>query len=198
MRQTFVKKKMKQKELISYLNEMIRSQIERTEAFYELNNEQLSLSESPESWNILQCMEHLNRYAEFYLHEFERVINKARKYNESEVSEMEFKEGYWGKKFTKGMKPDADGKIYNQMKTFKSKNPQKQEANQDSLEKFLEYQERWLLVLGMAKEVNLNKNNCKLTIPLLSMNLGSTLRFVIYHQERHVVQAERVAAVSLA
>jgi hypothetical protein len=137
-------------------------------------------------------LEHLNRYAEFYTSEIERLLQKNQ--TAKGRPEKEFKPGYWGKKFCDSMLPDENGKI-KKMKTFKSKNPAAQEASIDSLEKFLAYQERWEKILEKVKDFDLNKNKCKLTIPLIKMNLGSTLRFIIYHQERHILQAQRVLEV---
>ncbi len=178
---------MKQSEVIAELKEMVVNQIERTHALQEAGTDKLSLSNSPESWNVLQCLEHLNRYADFYI---ESINEKLKRSTKSASSEKVFKPGYFGNKFYLDMLPKADGSV-KKMKTFKSKNPTEQESGIESLEKFLDYQEEWLELLDRVKDFNLNRNNCKLTIPLIKMNLGSTLRFVIAHQERHIQQAER-------
>ena len=150
------------------------------------------MSKQQDSWNVLQCLEHLNRYAEFYLDSINDRLEKAK--IQSNKDQSEFKGGYFGNKFANDMLPNPDGSLKSTMKTFKSKNPSEDEARIDSLERFLEFQDSWLELIDKASKYDLNSNKCKLTIPLLKMNLGSTLRFVIYHQERHIQQAERAFA----
>jgi len=195
---------MKQSELIADLNATIQDQLDRVEEFRSLNESELSTSPSADSWNALQCLEHLNRYAEFYLEQIEsksgmkmKTSAYARAREDEKKEDKEFNLGFWGKKFIDGMLPDENGKI-NKMKTFKSKNPSKQEASADSLERFQKYQKRWLKILDQAKNLDLNRNKCKLTIPLLKMNLGATMKFVIVHQERHIKQAERAIEIAAA
>lgn len=183
---------MKQSEVIAHLKELIVNQTDLAYSFQEEDSERLALSPSKDTWNVLQCLEHLNRYANFYTQEIESLLQKA--HSTSNTADQSFSPGYWGKKFCDSMLPDENGQI-KKMTTFKSKNPSTQEASIDSLEKFLTYQERWEKILEKAKDFDLNKNSCKLTIPILKMNLGSTLRFVIYHQERHLKQAERALKV---
>jgi len=185
---------MKQSEVISELKELIINQLERVYSFQEEESKLLSTSPDPNSWNVLQCLEHLNRYSEFYTNSIGSKLKSASKKG-TNYQELEFKAGYFGNKFYLDMLPKEDGSI-KKMKTFKSKNPTQQEANSGSLENFISYQEDWLKVLDAAKSFNLNKNNCKLTIPLIKMNLGSTLKFVIAHQERHLQQAERALAAA--
>lgn len=179
---------MKQSAVITELKEMIQSQIERVQAFEEAPKSTLSASPSEDAWNVLQCLEHLNRYAAVYLEQFQGKVGKTGTMLMEE--ELEFKPGFWGKKFADSMLPNEKGKV-KKMKTFKSKDPAKDESRIESLEKFLDYQNQWLKILNEVEKVDLNKNKCKLTIPLIKMNLGSTLRFVTFHQERHIQQAER-------
>ena len=196
---------MKQSEVIEELKSTIKRQIEKVEEFKSLGELALSTNPSPESWNALQCLEHLNRYAEFYVHSIGNQLNNKTRTSsyagistpldvtateDKKTNDLEFIPGYWGSKFIKSMKPDENGQI-KKMNAFKSKNPSLQEAKTDSLERFLEYQEHWLSILDKAREFDLNKNKCSLTIPIIKMNLGATMQFVIAHQERHINQAER-------
>ncbi|MAY83006.1 MAG: hypothetical protein CMP59_02650 [Flavobacteriales bacterium] len=179
---------MKQSEVIEELKSTIKRQIEKVEEFKSLGELALSTNPAKDSWNALQCLEHLNRYADFYVKEIgTRLRHRGSK---TRIEDDVFNAGYWGNKFIKSMKPDENGQI-KKMNTFKSKNPSLQEAKTDSLERFLEYQEQWLSILDKAKEFDLNKNKCSLTIPIIKMNLGATMQFVIAHQERHINQAER-------
>jgi hypothetical protein len=49
-----------------------------------------------------------------------------------------------------------------------------------------------LKLLETASTKNLTKIKTAITLPLLKFRLGDTFRFVIYHNERHIVQAQKV------
>lgn len=174
---------MKQSEVINNLEEKVKMTVEVVQSFLKLPDATLEKSSSPERWSVLQCVEHLNRYGEFYLPEFSRCLKKAPKANEEN-----FSSGYWGKLFTTGMLPEEKMKT---MKTFKSKNPHKNDVDKKVLSNFLKQQQELLAILEQAKRVDLQKNPCRITIPLLKMRLGDTLRFYVFHQVRHVVQAQK-------
>ena len=176
---------MKQEELIAQLHDETKKLIKVIESFYEFDVNQLNYQKSDTSWNILQCIEHLNRYSKFYLNEFNKRIIKG---NELENT-ISFNNGFLGKLFTKGMLPDQNMK---KMKTFKSKNPQKIGLNIEVLHQFIEDQNKFLNLLEKAKKVDLNKNNCQITLPLIRMRLGDTLTFYVYHNIRHVTQAKNI------
>jgi len=144
------------------------------------------LKKSPPSggWNVLQCLEHMNRYDRFYIDECGQKATQAKKV----LADKVFKTSWLGKLFTKMMLPK---KNMLKMKTFPDKNPKAGEVDERVLQIFIKQQKEWLSVLEEAKQVDLNKNRCNITLPLLSMNLGSSMRFDIYHNERHVAQAKR-------
>jgi hypothetical protein len=184
---------MKQSEIIEALKNSIRDQVERVNTFKKLGEAALSSSPSKDSWNALQCLEHLNRYADFYVRSIGEKISKNKTRTKTKTDDLKFSAGYWGNKFVKSMLPGENGKI-KKMRTFKSKNPSFQEAKADSLERFLDNQEKWLDILDKARYFDLNHHKCSLTIPIIKMNLGATLQFVIAHQERHINQAERAVS----
>jgi hypothetical protein len=81
----------------------------------------------------------------------------------------------------------------NKMKTFKSMNPVGSELNMDTLKKFLSQQQAILNLLDKSKAVDLNKTKTGISISKwIKLRLGDTFRVVIYHNQRHIVQAERV------
>lgn len=88
------------------------------------------------------------------------------------------------------MLPKEDMKT---MKTFKSKNPNASKLNKKNvLLTFIQLQKELLGYLELSKTKNLDKIRTKITLPLLTFKLGDTFRFVIYHNERHIVQAKKV------
>lgn len=178
---------MKQSEVIEDLIDKTNYCVKSAETFQKIDDDTLHYSHSFSSWNVLQCVRHLSLYGKFYLPEFDKKITKAKK----EADDLEFQPGFWGKYFTGMMLPE-EGKKLKTMKTFKSKNPDSVSVKRNDIKIFLDQQHQLLKLLEKAKSVNLNKNNCKLTLPLIKMNLGSTLQFVIFHHIRHIEQAKKV------
>lgn len=175
---------MKQTELIESLNKYLNSH--RAFAKSLVNTEEKKLHQKPEDggWNVLQCIEHLNRYGDYYLKEVNHKIAKASK----DSANREFKAGFFGKLFSSMMLPKK-GML--KMKTFADKNPDADQLDKSVIYKFIEQQNEWEKLLKACHHVNLNKLKCNLTLPLLKLNLGSTLQFVIHHNERHVAQAQK-------
>lgn len=153
----------------------------------ELNTEQLNFKKSPTAWSVLECIEHLNLYGDFYLVEIEKQILAQKKTNEYTV----FKSGLVGDYFA-NMMLVKDGKI-KKMKSPKDKNPCNSALTPTTLDRFLKQQERLKSLLIQAQYIDLT--NTKTAISLtkhIRLRLGDTFRFFVYHIERHVLQAERV------
>ena len=80
------------------------------------------------------------------------------------------------------------------MKSPKDKNPANSALTITTIDRFLKQQERLKALLMQAKQVNLTKTKTSISISnLVKLRLGDTFRFLIYHIERHVKQAERDA-----
>ena len=80
----------------------------------------------------------------------------------------------------------------NKMKTFKSMNPIGSNLDKTVLEKFLSQQKTLLELLQQAEKVSLTKNKTGISISKwIKLKLGDTFRIVIYHNLRHVIQAEK-------
>jgi hypothetical protein len=79
------------------------------------------------------------------------------------------------------------------MNTFTSKNPINSKLEKETvLLGFINQQEEMLALLDTAKNKDLTKIKTSITLPLLKFRLGDTFRFVIYHNQRHIVQAQKV------
>ncbi|MGB0390579.1 MAG: DinB family protein [Salibacteraceae bacterium] len=170
------------KELIDYT----QSFIEKAETFKGLPLEVLNMRESEKSWSILECIEHLNLYGDFYLKELEDRILTAR-----HGSEIDFKSTWFGNRTALSMLPVEDKKL-NSMNAFKDKNPVNSNLSVVNVDRFIKQQKTLLSLLEQAKKVSLTKTKTKTTLPLIKFRLGDTLRFVIYHNVRHIIQAENM------
>lgn len=176
---------MKTKILISDLIDRTKTVLNKTEGFKTLSSEQLNFKASPDSWSILECIEHLNLYGDFYLPEIKKSIKKSNhKANET------FKTGLLGDYFAKSLLPKEK---LNTMKTFKDKNPNGSKLNKKVLDKFILQQEETLRLLNSSNTVSLNKTKTGISLTRwITLKLGDTFRVVIYHNQRHIVQAENV------
>lgn len=182
---------MKKQVLLNELRSMTQNILERAQNFEALPEAILKYKGDGNAWNALECLDHLNRYGNFYLPEIEKVIATA-----PETLEGEFKSGWLGHKSAISMLPQEDG--LKKMKTFKSKNPAVDGLQPYTFKNFIRQQNEFLKLIDAAAKVNLTKTKTATTLPLLRFRLGDTLRFVIYHNERHLMQAERMVAQAKA
>ncbi len=160
---------------------------EHIQFFKSLNNAQLNFKKDEQTWSILECVEHLNLYGEFYLPEIEKQLLK----NKPSASATIFNSGVIGNYFANLMR-GKNGKI-NKMKTFKSKNPNHSKLNITTLDRFLKQQERLKQLLLQSQEMDLTQIKTAITLSkYLTLRLGDTFRFVVYHIERHIQQANRI------
>jgi uncharacterized damage-inducible protein DinB len=137
------------------------------------------------SWSILECLEHLNLYGDFYLPEIESKIRNSKSKQESE-----FKSGFLGNYFAKSMLPKEK---LNKMKTFKDKNPLNAKLDKSVIDKFISQQQTLLDLLHQSKNVSLNKVKTNISITkLISLKLGDTFQFYINHMLRHLKQIESI------
>ena len=62
-----------------------------------------------------------------------------------------------------------------------------------AIDKFLEQQHQLLEILKIAKTKDLNKIKTAISISKwIKLKLGDTLRVVIYHNKRHIAQANKL------
>jgi len=140
-------------------------------------------------WSILECLEHLNLYGDFYLVEIEKQILTNPRRNTS----TKFKSGILGNYFANLMEV-KEGKI-TKMKSPKDKNPSNKDLSIKTINRFLKQQEQLVNLLNQCRSIDLTRTKAAISLTnLVKLRLGDTLRFFCYHIERHVVQAERALA----
>lgn len=169
--------------LINDLVDRTNNAMNEVQHMMQLDISQLNRRNSSESWSALECIEHLNLYSKFYIPEFKKCIQTS-KYPSEEI----FTSGFVGNFSAESMLP---GDKMKKMKTFKDKNPLGSSLNKNTIEAFLKNQEELLSLLEKARSVSLNKTKTATTLPLFRFKLGDTFRFVIYHTERHLIQAHK-------
>ena len=171
--------------LIQDLIERSRINIKKAEKLNLLSIEKLNWRAEKNSWSILECVEHLNLYGEFYIPEIKKRIE-----NSKNQPKENFKSGFLGNYFAKSMLPKEK---LNKMKTFKDKNPIGSKLDKSTIDNFILQQEQILNLLEKAREVDLNKTKTAISISKwIKLKMGDTFRVVIYHNERHLVQANKI------
>lgn len=175
----------KSEQLLQDLIERTRSNINQAEKFNTFSTEKLNTRDTQESWSVLECFEHLNLYGNFYIPEIKSSIE-----NSKTLPQENFKSGILGNYFAKSMLPKEK---MNKMKTFKDKNPIGSKLDKSSIERFMMQQEQILKLLVKAKEIDLSKTKTAISISKwIKLKLGDTFRVVVYHNERHVLQANKI------
>ncbi|SRR5690606_9701971 len=177
--------KIQSEQLIGELIKLTAGHIEFAESLQDKTDEELNRRNSNDSWSVLECLEHLNLYGNFYLPEIEKRIKQST----SKFEEV-FKSGYFGNYFAQSMLPKEK---LNKMKTFKKMNPIHSRLDKRVIEMFINQQLKTIELLEKSQAISLNKVKTGISITsLIKFKLGDTFRFMIYHNKRHIVQAKNV------
>lgn len=179
----------KKEELISELLSLTEQAIVAVKKFKALNTSQLNFKNTTEQWSILECIEHLNLYGDFYLLEMQKQLLETTHKGDFPF----FKPGIIGNYFA-GLMKTKNGNI-KKMKSPKDKNPANSTLSITTLNRFLKQQQLLQTLLNQASTANLIKIKTAISLSkFIKLRLGDTLRFYVYHIERHLVQAQKMIA----
>lgn len=171
--------------LIQTFLEQTKQILNQVEKLKNYDLQTLTWKENATSWSILECLEHLNLYGDFYLPEIENKIK-----NSKTSFDTEFKSGILGNYVAKSMLPKEK---LNKMKTFKDKNPLNSNLNKTVIDKFNNQQIKLLELLNQSRKVSLNKVKIQTSISrFIRLKLGDTFQFYINHNIRHLAQIDRI------
>lgn len=182
-------------EIIEELINITKANLNAAMAFENISLEQIQRKPAPEKWSIVECIEHLNVYSDFYHPEIKKRIQNAQEFKQ----DQELKSSWLGKKFTKMMRLDYSNKnnpVTKPMNAMKSMNPAlfAKDLNHDVIKKFIQDQKDMLDILNNCRNYNLNKIKTSISISkIIKLRLVDTLKVVIYHNERHILQANRAS-----
>ncbi|WP_291287398.1 DinB family protein [Flavobacterium sp.] len=176
---------MQSEKLIQMLLEQTRQIINQAEKLKNYDLNALTWRENETSWSILECLEHLNLYGDFYLPQIESEIKQS-----TTKADVEFKSGILGSYFAKSMLPKEKP---NKMRTFKDKNPLNTKLDQSVIDRFVNQQIKLLELLNQSGKVSLNNVKIKISISnFIKLKLGDTFQFLINHMIRHFNQIDRI------
>lgn len=177
-------------------NELLNNLYQQTDAFINLAvsnwqmlpHKQFAYKATPEKWSANQCLQHLNSYGNYYLPAIKKAIANAK----NKQGNAAFKSGWLGNYFTNLMQPKADGSLPKKMQSPKNHQPQNNGESHLVIAEFIEQQEQFLNLLEKAKQLDLNNIKVPISIaPFIKLKLGDVFMFLIAHNQRHVLQAEK-------
>lgn len=170
------------------LNELVQDvqRIKEAAEFFKSGDQSKAVyAPDPGRWSVVQIIEHLNAYNRHYLPVIEKELALV-----THDTNAWFTSGYWGEKFTKSMKPTNVYEIKNKMKTMKKMSFPNSLNIETVMKEFLAGQEKLLQLLERAKGKDLAKIHIPITLTkLIKLRLGDTFRFLIAHEQRHMIQA---------
>lgn len=177
--------KIEQHALIDEMIFLTDTSISKVKAFQHLTDQALNHKPHPKAWSILECVQHLILYGNFYLPEIEKQLAKSSKIDGNRA----FTSGMLGDYFVRLIKVD-NGKTLTATKAMDSTGSN---ISREAIDQLLKQLEQLNRLLSKSKNVHLNKVKTAISLTkFVKLRLGDTFRFLVYHNERHIQQAERV------
>ena len=174
---------------------LITDLLDRTEliragsaAFLRFSDEQLVFSPTPGTWSIIEVFTHLNLSNEIYFGYILPRVTLA-----PDLPSDEFSSTWLGDWAYEKIVPRPDGSIF-KMKTAKSVQPIKPTGDpKEVLRDFHRTCDALDDILRHSASKDLRRIRIPFHfVPFLHFSLGETLRFLIAHNERHLLQAQRL------
>lgn len=188
-------KKFKSEELVNQLQADVKQIISAAQHLQTADPVKLSYCPEEGKWSVAQVIEHMNAYCRHYL----PLIEKSMIHISRDVSAW-FVSGFWGNYFTNSIMPKNVFEIKNKMKTSKLFSPDKSVNVEAAFKEFFQHQNKLLQLLEVAKRRNLNSVHVPSAMSrLIRFRLGDIFRFLIAHEQRHMIQARNaVKAVGVS
>ncbi|MFT5647075.1 MAG: hypothetical protein ACI976_001764, partial [Aureispira sp.] len=163
--------------------------------FPNLSSDQLNWREHADKWSIAECLMHLNHVADYYLPATVKAIKNA-KIKESSPKEQ-FTRGWLGHCYASKFRLNLDNQMKSNIESPSKYDPRSTSSStvdgKKIIANFLERQQTLQLVLQDSRGVNIQKTRVYTSFGgLVSIQLGDMLKILIYHTERHTVQAQRI------
>lgn len=158
-------------------------QLAQVEALSNLSEDVLNWKPVPNAWSVLECLAHLNRYAEYYLPRLQKSVGKYQG-----QGWKSFRSGKIGGYFVQMIQPGTKA-----MKTPAKLNPIGSELSTSVITCFLKNQQQYLALVKRLDQANLNRRVIRVEVmPLIHLKIGDAFLFNLHHQERHLLQIQRV------
>jgi hypothetical protein len=158
-----------------------------TQVFFRLTDEQLRHRPAPEKWSIAEIYGHLNLSMDASIRAILSQITKA-----PDRPGDEYNSGWLGDLAYSLIMPRPDGSVF-RLKAMKSQCPDTAMLDgREELEAFQRHCDALDDILRHAAGKDLRRISIPFFVPrLIRLSLGDTLRFLVAHGERHLLQAQR-------
>ncbi len=174
-----------QEEYLLKLEAILEKQLQEVIAvFQNLPSPTLLQLPAQGGWSIAECFEHLNTYAEYYHPKIQQGMQRAKV-----VSTLPLFRNTWlGLYFIKTMHSDNKKKY----KAIKQHKPKHIENPSVVISGFIQHQEDLLKLLQESSTKDLKNVKIKTSLaPLIKINVGDAIEFLLVHNQRHIQQARR-------
>ena len=161
--------------------------------FIVLNEIQLGKKVQTDSWSISDCLNHNILITECYLTKVEAALT-GRDLSLLKDKKSVFRSGFLGNYFVKSVKLKEDNAVVKKLRTSRGLNPFSSEDFVNNVVKqFIHTTQRIINILKQLEEINLESISVPMPgLPFVRLRLGDMLCYIVYHIERHFVQALRV------
>ena len=177
--------KFKSEDLLNELIQDVRRIKESAEFLRSADRNKVAYCPGKCRWSVVQILEHLNAYNRYYLPLIEKELSFL-----TPTPNAWFTTGFWGEKFTKAIKPTNVYEIKNKMKAMKAYTFPNSLNLDTVLKEFFEHQDKLMQLLELAKKRDLNTIRVPITLTrFVKLKLGDMFRFLIAHEQRHMIQA---------
>lgn len=151
-----------------------------------LSLNQISWKPGLKIWSVGECINHLVVTNELYLKKMKEIVYRST--SDLNVS-FNYSQSITGKLITNTVDP----KNVKKFKTFKVFDPSKSSASNSAVQNYALIMKRFIEMVKDMSGINLKK--IKFSSPVnkfIRINLGDPLIFIPRHDERHLIQAERI------
>ncbi len=181
--------KLNTEQLIQQLINEATIQLKYVEQLQVADHSLLHLQPAQHSWSILQILEHVNTYSAYYLPLIANVYIAA-----PAAPTSVFTPGWLGNYFV-GMMQPLNGAIKKKYKASSKHQPGAQLNSGQVLTNYINHQKHLIALLEKARQHDLNSVRIPISIaPFIKLKLGDVLRFIVAHQQRHMLQMQKIFA----
>jgi hypothetical protein len=178
-------KKFKSDDLIDSLQNDVRQLAAAADSMKNMDKIKLAYPLTNGKWTAIQALEHLNMYNRYYLPLIEKAISE-----DKSGRSAWFNSGTLGNYFVNSMKPADVFQVKNKMKTQKSYNPPAALNAEQVINEFSQHQQKLIQLMNLSRTRDMNAIRIPITVTkYIKFKLGDTFRFLVAHEQRHLVQA---------
>lgn len=150
---------------------------------------------APGKWSAVQCLAHLNGYGRYYIPQLQAALQRGEQ--KHLAAPPVFRSSWLGNYFTGLMKPKEDGALRSTMQAPKGYRPAPEADAQAVIAEFIQQQQQLLELLDRAEKVDIARLKVPTSLSkFIRLSAGDTLRFLIAHEQRHILQALRALLVA--